>query len=133
MNSTITIIIAILSSGVVAALVSTLMQKRNEKEQRIFNAKLEAYKEFAAHLVSRFTSLTKEGKDLDIATLAEISAKCLLVSNKALNKELKAFIAYVSGVYKKCSDNKEENSDFEKLWKDADKIEDLMRNDLGFR
>jgi len=103
MNSTNTIIIAILSSGAVAALVSALMQKRNEKEQRIFNAKLEAYKEFAAHLGSRFVSLTKSGENLDITTLAEVSARCLLVSNEALNKELKAFLAYVSEVYKRCS------------------------------
>jgi len=103
MNSTNTIIIAILSSGAVAALVSALMQKRNEKEQRIFNAKLEAYKEFAAHLESRLVSLTKSGENLDITTLAEVSARCLLVSNEALNKELKAFLAYVSEVYKRCS------------------------------
>jgi len=137
MNSTLTIIIAILSSGAVAALVSALMQKRNEKEQRIFNAKLEAYKEFAAHLESRFVSLTKDGKNLDITTLAEISAKCLLVSNEVLNKELKAFLAYVSEVYKKCClpDYDENNSGpmFDKLWKDADKIEDLMREDLRFK
>ncbi len=137
MNSTTTIIIAILSSGVVAALVSALMQKRNEKEQRIFNAKLEAYREFAAHLVSRFTSLTKEGKNLDIATIAEVSAQCLLVSNPILNKELKTFLVYVSEVYKKCSSlNYDENNSgpmFDKLWNDADKIEDLMREDLGFK
>ena len=137
MNSTLTIIIAILSSGAVAALVSALMQKRNEKEQRIFNAKLEAYKEFAAHLESRFVSLTKDGKNLDITTLAEISAKCLLVSNSVLNKELKAFLAYVSEVYKRCSapdyDEKNEGDIFDKLWKDVDKIEDLMREDLGFK
>ncbi len=137
MNSTTTIIIAILSSGVVATVVSALMQKRNEKEQRIFNAKLEAYREFSAHLVSRFTSLTKEGKDLTITTLAEISAKCLLVSSRPLNKELKSFLAYVSEVYKRCSapgyDEKNEGDMFDKLWKDADKIEDLMREDLGFK
>ncbi|KKS24073.1 MAG: hypothetical protein A2736_02945 [Candidatus Yanofskybacteria bacterium RIFCSPHIGHO2_01_FULL_41_27] len=137
MNSITTIIIAILSSGVVAAVVSALMQKRNEKEQRIFNAKLEAYREFAAHLESRFVSLTKDGKNLDITTLAEISAKCLLVSNSVLNKELKAFLAYVSEVYKRCSapdyDEKNEGDIFDKLWKDVDKIEDLMREDLGFK
>ena len=137
MNSTTTIIIAILSSGMVAALVSALMQKRNEKEQRIFNAKLEAYREFAAHLESKFVSLTKEGKNLDITTLAEVSAKCLLVANSSLNKELKAFLVYVSEVYKKCCspDYDENNSGhmFDKLWKDADKIEDLMREDLGFK
>ncbi|MBI2639974.1 MAG: hypothetical protein HYW90_03765 [Candidatus Sungbacteria bacterium] len=137
MNSTTTIIIAILSSGVVAALVSALMQKRNEKEQRIFNAKLEAYKEFAAHLESKFVSLTKEGKSLDITMLAEVGAKCLLVSNAALNKELKSFLVYVSEVYKKCCvpDYDENNSGpmFDKLWSDADKIEDLMREDLGFK
>jgi len=137
MNPTITIIIAILSSGVVAAVVSALMQKRNEKEQRIFNAKLEAYREFAAHLESRFVSLTKSGGNLDITTLAEIGAKCLLVSNSALNKELKAFLVYVSEVYKRCSasnyDAKNEGEMFDKLWNDADKIEDLMREDLGFK
>ena len=137
MNSTTTIIIAILSSGVVAALVSALMQKQNEKEQRIFNAKLDAYKEFVAHLESRFVSLTKDGKNLDITTLAEVSAKCLLVANSALNKELKAFLVHVSEVYKKCSapdyDENKESDMFDKLWKDADEIEDLMRSDLGFK
>src|SRR3989344_9019763 len=135
MNTISQFIITLLLSGVVAALVSTIMQKRNEKESRLFSAKLEAYKEFAAHLESRFVSLTKDGKNLDITTLAEISAKCLLVSNEALNKELKAFLVHVSEVYKKCSspDYDENNSGpmFDKLWKDADKIEDLMRQDLG--
>ena len=137
MNTISQFIITLLLSGVVAALVSTIMQKRNEKESRLFSAKLEAYKEFAAHLESRFVSLTKDGKNLDITTLAEISAKCLLVSNKALNKELKAFLVYVSEVYKRCCvpdyDAKNEGDMFDKLWKDADKIEDLMRNDLGFK
>lgn len=137
MNSTTTIIIAILSSGVIAAIISAFMQKRNEKEQRIFNAKLEAYREFAAHLVSRFISLTKEGKNLDITTLAEISAKCLLVSNPILNKELKTFLVHVSEVYKRCSspdyDEKNEGDMFDKLWNNADRIENLMRKDLGFK
>lgn len=137
MNSTTTIIIAILSSGVIAAIISALMQKRNEKEQRIFNTKLEAYKEFAAHLESRFVSLTKSGGNLDITTLAEVSAKCLLVSNEALNKELKALLVYVSEVYKRCCasdyDAKNEGDMFDKLWNDVDKIEDLMREDLGFK
>lgn len=137
MNSITTIIIVILSSGVVAAIISALMQKRNEKEQRIFNAKLEAYKEFAAHLESKFVSLVKEGKNLDITTLAEVSAKCLLVSNSLVNKELKAFLVYVSEVYKRCSasdyDENKESEMFDKLWNDADKIESLMRENLGFK
>lgn len=136
MNAIITIIIAILSSGFIAAIVAALVQKRNEKESRLFNAKLEVYKEFAAHLESRFVSLTKEGRNLDITTLAEVSAKCLLVSSSNLNKELKTFLAYVSEVYKKCllPDYDEKNAEpmFDKLWSDADKIEDLMRKDLGF-
>src|SRR3989338_1286802 len=137
MSTTSQFIITLLLSGVIAAIVSAIMQKRNEKESRLFNAKLEAYKEFAAHLESRFVSLTKSGKGLDITTLAEVSAKCLLVSNEALNKELKAFLVYVSEVYKKCClpDYDENNSGpmFDKLWKDADKIEDLMREDLRFK
>lgn len=131
------VVVTVLLSGVVAAIVSAFMQKHNEKEQRIFNARLEAYKEFAAHLESRFVSLTKDGKNLDITTLAEISSKCLLVSNSNLNKELKAFLAYVSEIYKKSLlpdyDEKNTGSMFEKLWNDADKVEDLMRKDLGFK
>ena len=129
-------IITLLLSGVIAALVSAVMQKRNEKESRLFNAKLEAYKEFAAHLESRFVSLTKDGKNLDITTLAEVSAKCLLVSNPIVNKELKAFLVYVSEVYKRCCapdyDKNKETNMFDKLWGDADRIENLMREDLGF-
>lgn len=130
-------VITLLLSCVVAALVSAIMQKRNEKESRLFNAKLEAYKEFAAHLESRFVSLTKDGKNLDITTLAEVSAKCLLVSSSPVNKELKAFLVYVSEVYKRCSspdyDEKKEGDMFDKLWKDADRIADLMRKVLGFK
>ncbi len=137
MGTTLQFIITLILSGVVAALVSAIMQKRNEKESRLFNAKLEAYKEFAAHLESRFVSLTKRGENLSITDLAEISSKCLLVSNEVLNKELKAFLVYVSEVYKKCSspDYDENNSGpmFDKLWNDADKIEDLMREDLRFK
>lgn len=136
-SSIITIIIAVLSSGFIAAIVSAVMQKRNEKEQRIFNAKLKVYKEFAAHLESKFTSLTKAGENLGITTLAEVSAKCLLVSNDSLNKELKIFLVYVSEVYKRCLspdyDENKESEMFDKLWSDADKIEDLMRKDLGFK
>lgn len=132
-------ILILLSSSVIAAIVSgvmtAVMQKRNEKESRLFNAKLEAYREFSSHLISRFVSLTKRGENLGITDLAEVSAKCLLVSNEALNKELKTFLVYVSEVYKKCSspDYDENNSGpmFDKLWNDADKIEDLMREDLG--
>lgn len=133
MNTTIQFLIILLSSGVVAAITAAVMQKRSEKESRLFNAKLEAYKEFAEHLESRFVSLTKDGKNLDITSLAEVSARCLLVSNKVLNKELKSFLAYVSEVYKKCFSGSEQDSDFKKLWSDADKIEDLMRRDLGFK
>jgi hypothetical protein len=137
MNTTLQFIITLLLSGIVAALVSAVMQKRNEKESRLFNAKLEAYKEFAAHLESRFVSLTKRGENLDITALAEISAKCLLVSNSILNKELKAFLVHVSEVYKRCSavdyDENKETDMFDKLWNDADKIENLMREDLGFK
>ena len=140
MSTTLQFLIILLSSSVVAAIVSgvitAVLQKRNEKESRLFNAKLEAYKEFAAHLESRFVSLTKDGKNLDITTLAEVSAKCFLVSNPILNKELKAFLVYVSEVYKRCcapdyDENKETNM-FDKLWGDADRIENLMREDLGF-
>ena len=141
MSTTFQFLIILLSSSVVAAIVSgvitAVMQKRNEKESRLFNAKLEAYKEFAAHLESKFVSLTKEGKSLDITTLAEVSAKCLLVSNHIVNKELKAFLVYVSEVYKRCCapdyDKNKESEMFDKLWSDADKIEDLMRRDLGFK
>jgi len=58
MSSTATIIIAILSSGVVAALVSALMQKRNEKEQRIFNAKIEVI-----HIPELFRQINGKLKD----------------------------------------------------------------------
>jgi len=134
------VLFVLLSSSVIAALVSgivtAVMQKRNEKESRLFNAKLDAYKEFAAHLESRFVSLTKKGKNLDIATLTEISAKCLLISSPTLNRELKTFLTYVSDIYKKLSApgyaKEKEDDDFEKLWQDADRIEDLMRQDLGF-
>ena len=140
MNTTSQFVLILLSSSVIAAIVSgvitAMMQKRNERESRLFNAKLEAYKEFAAHLLSRFNSLTKSGKNLDITTLAEVSAKCLLVSNPILNKELKTFLVYVSEVYKRCSssDYNEKNEEyiFDKLWNDADRIENLMREDLGF-
>lgn len=140
MDTTSQFVLVLLSSSVIAAIVSgvitAVMQKRNEKESRLFNAKLEVYKEFAAHLESRFVSLTKSGENLDITTLAEISAKYLLVSNSSLNKELKAFLAYVSEVYRRCCqpdyDEKNEGAMFHKLWSDADKIEDLMREDLGF-
>lgn len=137
MNTTLQFLVILLSSGVVAAITAATMQKRNEKESRLFNAKLEAYKEFAAHLESRFVSLTKEGKSLDITTLAEASAKCLLVSDPNVNKELKAFLVYVSEVYKRCCapdyDEDKESEMFDKLWSDADKIEDLMRQDLRFK
>lgn len=140
MNTILQFLIILLSSSAVAAMVSgvitAVMQKRNEKESRLSNAKLEAYKEFAAHLESRFVSLTKSGGNLDITTLAEVSAKCLLVSNPILNKELKTFLAYVSEVYKRCSspdyNEKNEGHIFDKLWNDADRIENLMREDLGF-
>ena len=137
MNTTLQFIITLLLSGVIAALVSAVMQKRNEKESRLFNAKLEAYKEFAAHLESKFVSLTKEGKSLNITTLAEVSAKCLLISSPIVNKELKAFLVYVSEVYKRCCahdyDKNKESEMFDKLWSDADKIEDLMRQDIGVK
>lgn len=137
MNTTLQFLVILLSSGFVAAITAAVMQKKNEKESRIFNAKLEAYEEFSGHLISRFTSLTRQSKKLDIMTLAEVSAKCLLVSNSPLNKELKAFLVYVSEVYKRCSASdydKDKGADmFDKLWKDADKIENLMRKDLGFK
>lgn len=133
-------LITVLSSGVIAAIisgvVSAVMQKRNEKESRLFNAKLEAYKEFASHLESRFVSLTKQGEGLDLATLGEASAKCLLVSSSDLNKELKVFLVYVNDIYQKCCspdyDEEKEEQSFVKLWADGEKIEDMMRRDLGF-
>ncbi|MEW5805588.1 MAG: hypothetical protein AB1721_02605 [Patescibacteria group bacterium] len=133
MNTATQFLIILLSSGVVAAVTAAVMQKRNEKESRLFNAKLEAYKEFAAHLESKFVSLAREGKNLDITTLTEVSAKCLLVSNSNVNRELRAFLVYVSEVYQKCLYNTEQDSDFKKLWRDADKIEGLMRQDLEFK
>ena len=45
MSTTSQFIITLLLSGVIAAIVSAIMQKRNEKESRLFNAKLEAYKD----------------------------------------------------------------------------------------
>ena len=136
MNTTLQFIITLLLSGVVAAIVSAVVQKRNEKESRLFNAKLDAYKEFATHLESRFVSLTRHGEVLDITTLAEVSAKCLLVSSSPINKKLKSFLFYVSEVYKRSLspdyNEKSEESSFDKIWKDADKIENLMREDLGF-
>lgn len=136
MNATITILISVLSSGVIAVIVSAMIQKRHEKESRLFNAKLEAYKDFIAHLESRFVSLIKEGKDLELMTLAEESAGCLLVSNEPLNKELKAFLTHVSDVYKRCHapdyDAEKEKGIFDELWDQAEKVEGLMRKDLGF-
>src|SRR3989344_8012765 len=106
MNTSLQFIIVLLSSGAVAALVSAVMQKRNEKESRLFNAKLEAYKDFCSHLQSRFVTLTRTGKDLDIPTLREESSKCLLVCNVELNEELKEFLRYVNKVYERtCSDD----------------------------
>lgn len=62
MGTTLQFIITLLLSGVIAALVSAVMQKRNEKESRLFNEKLEAYKEFAAHLESKFVHSQKKEK-----------------------------------------------------------------------
>lgn len=74
---------------------------------------------------------------MDITTLAEVSAKCLLVSSPIVNKELKAFLIYVSEVYKRCCapdyDKDTEANMFNKLWEDADRIENLMWEDLGFK
>lgn len=135
MNSTLTIVIAVLSSSVVAAIISAVMQKKNEKEQRIFNAKLDAYKEFATHLESRFTTLTDSGRNPELTTLMEISAKCLLVSSEELNKELKHFFSFVDQLNKKCCspnfDMKKEEPNFLKVWNMTETIEQLMRKDLG--
>lgn len=141
MDSTTQFLITLLSSSAIAAVISgvviAVMQKRNERESRLFNAKLEAYKEFVAHLESKFITLVDDGKTLDVGTLGQISAKCLLVSNAALNAELKKFLAYVADVYKKCSepdfDVESEKPLFIKLVADADKVGQLMRDDLGFK
>lgn len=130
-------VVVLLTSGVVAAMVSAVMQKKNERESRLFNAKLDAYKGFAAHLENRFVSLVDNRHNLDITTLEEVSAGCLLVSSAILNRQLKSFLVYVSEVYKRCCapdyDEKKEHHLFIKLWSWADKIEELMRDDLGFK
>lgn len=137
MNSSITIIIAIFSSGAIAALVSAIMQKRNKKEQRIFNAKLDAYTNFIEHLESRFTTLTDNGKNLDLVTLMKISAPCLLVSNSELNNELKLFFSFVDQLNKRCCssdyDATKEKLNFIEVWNKAEKVEQLMRKDLGLK
>lgn len=137
MNSITTIVIAVLSSGVIAALVSAFMQKRNEREQRIFNARFLAYTNFVEHLESRFTTLTDEGKSPDLVTLMKISAPCLLVSSGDLNSELKHFFSFVDHLNKKCNnpdfDLKKEEQSFVEVWNKAEKIEKLMRKDLGFK
>lgn len=137
MNMTPDFLITLLSSGAIAAIisgvVSAVMQKRNERESRLFNAKLDAYTEFAGHLESRFVSLTRKGATLDITMLAEVSAKCLLVSSPKLNDELKHFLGRAVDVFEKSAAAQDKKSDFDELWDHAEKVEDLMRSDLGFK
>lgn len=135
MNSITTIVLAVLSSGLVAAVVAAVMEKRNEKESRIFNAKLTAYQEFAEHIQNKFVAVANAGEPLTLPTLRKLAARSLLVAGPTLHDNLVEYLGYVDSVYRKSLaedfDNEKERRLFVKIWEDGDDIIALMRTDLG--
>ena len=126
-------LITILSSGAIAAIVSTVLQKKNEEETRKFQAKLEAYKTFIGYLESIYTEL--EHKEINTFTLNKISSGSLLVSDEEINKRVKEFNSIVNKAHLEFSGGRyKEAWDIMKneAFPLADKIEELMRTDLGF-
>ncbi len=126
-------IIIILSSGFVAAMVSATMQKKNERETRIFNAKLEAYKDFISHVKGCYRSFSFKEKDMSIFRIAEISAYIFLVSNDEINEKVKEFNSLIRKAYEIHEKGKSPGKIVkEKIFPLGEEIEKLMRKDLGF-
>ena len=137
MELLITVLIALLGSGVVAAAVSIVVNKWSEKESRIFNAKLDAYRDFSEHLQSRFMTLIDDKHKLDLANLRKTASNSLLVANTEVSDELKDYLSFISDLFQKCCsedyDEAKELKSFEKVWRWGDKIVDLMRKDLNIK
>lgn len=135
MEPILTILLSGFFGGVIATVVSALLSKKNEKETRLFNVKLEAYKEFVSHIQNRFISFLGHKGNLYLHTLLEAAARCLLVSGPTLNKELRQYLVFVDNLYRKCESadsNLDTEEEFAELWRKGDLITELMRKDLGF-
>ncbi len=133
----ITALIVLLGSSVVAAIVSIVVNKWSEKESRIFNAKLDAYRDFSKHLQSRFMTLIDDKDRLDLTNLHKVASSSLLVANTEVSNELKKYLSFISNLFQKCCsedyDVEKELKSFEKAWEWGDKIVDLMRKDLDIK
>ncbi|MBA7713799.1 hypothetical protein ES703_122809 [subsurface metagenome] len=131
----VSLITALIGGGAIAALVSAVMQKKNEKETRVFNAKLKAYEKFIGHLKDCYTRIEKEEKDLDIAKLDEISSIVLLVGSDEINIKVKKFNTSIAEAYAQLKKEKNEKGALKTLKEKSiplsDEIEELMRKDLG--
>lgn len=137
METITTILISFFSGGIAAALVSVLTNKWSERETRLFNAKLEAYRDFIDHVQDRFLSLLNDRGDLRLTTLLKSASKCLLVSRTELAVELKTYLVLVSDLYEKSGNEKRNKAEdeklFDELWARSDEIAELMRKDLGIK
>jgi len=137
MELLITALIVLLGSSVVAAVVSIVVNKWSEKESRIFNAKLDAYRDFSEHLQSRFMTLIDDKDRLGLTNLHKVASSSLLVANTEVSNELKKYLSFISNLFQKCCsedyDAEKELKSFEKAWEWGDKIVDLMRKDLDIK
>ena len=121
-------IILLFSSGVVAtvvsAIVTTLLQKKSEKESRIFNAKMEAYKNFIGCLRS-YHEL--ENID-DILKIRKISAPVILVCTAEIKEKVEKFDYALCGLYQSKRTVSEEK--IRHVTDLGEVITTLMRDDL---
>ena len=129
-------IITILSSGGISAIVTLVIQKNNEKESRLFNAKMEAYKNFIGHLQSFYTEFWDEEKVSTSYYLDKISSLVILLGSEEIVEKLKQlniFIASANSKWK--TGKKDESKEFVKANVHPLKleIEKLMREDLGLQ
>lgn len=135
--TTLQYIIILLSSGSVAALISAVMQNKHETRKRIFNAKFNAYKGFIGYLEDYYASVEKREKEISILSLDKISAPVFLVGDSKIIQKIKSFNALISKAYRVLKVEKKQKEAFkimeEKIIPLGKDIEELMRNDLGFK
>lgn len=124
------IIFAVIFGGVGGAIISTILQKRSEKESRIFNAKLAAYAEFTKHLQNFYGKKLKSA--IHSPDLDSISSECLLVGAPEINSKIKAFNIMLVELMDKRKSKAQQGIVIENIVELRDQIESLMREDLGF-
>lgn len=123
-----TILISLVSSGILTVLIAPILNKINEKESRIYKIKLDTYTEFTKHLLSFYNPTPKKREYFDQILFDMLSSKIILIAPNDIKNDI---LNFNTKLYKAVrSPDVEREKELDSLIDDRKLLLEKLREDL---